>query len=65
MGKTTILMAEDHKLMRVGLKSIFEDYDDLDVIAEAQTGVEAVKLAKRSDGASFPGRTSASVWAPR
>jgi len=46
MGKTTILMAEDHKLMRVGLKSIFEDYDDLDVIAEAQTGVEAVKLAK-------------------
>jgi len=46
MGKTTILMAEEHKLMRVGLKSIFEDYDDLDVIAEAQTGVEAVKLAK-------------------
>ena len=46
MGKTTILMAEDHKLMRVGLKSIFEDYDDLDVIAEAHTGVEAVKLAK-------------------
>jgi len=46
MSKTKILMAEDHKLMRVGLKSILEDYEDLDVIAEAQTGVEAVKLAK-------------------
>ena len=45
-NKTKILMAEDHKLMRVGLKSIFEDYDDLDVIAEAETGVEAVKMAK-------------------
>lgn len=46
MSKTKILMAEDHKLMRVGLKSILEDYEDLDVIAEAETGVEAVKLAK-------------------
>ncbi|MCR4880394.1 MAG: response regulator transcription factor [bacterium] len=45
-NKTKILMAEDHKLMRVGLKSIFEDYDDLDVVAEAETGIEAVKLAK-------------------
>ena len=44
--KTKILMAEDHKLMRVGLKSIFEDYDDLEVVAEAETGIEAVKMAK-------------------
>ncbi len=44
--KTKILMVEDHKLMRVGLKSIFEGYDDLDVVAEAENGVEAVKLAK-------------------
>ncbi len=44
--KTKILMVEDHKLMRVGLKSIFEDYEDLDVVAEAENGVDAVKLAK-------------------
>ena len=44
--KTKILMVEDHKLMRVGLKSIFEGYEDLDVVAEAENGVEAVKLAK-------------------
>ncbi|MCQ2958081.1 MAG: response regulator transcription factor [Candidatus Gastranaerophilales bacterium] len=44
--KTKILMAEDHKLMRVGLKSIFQDYDDLDIIAEAENGKDAVKLTK-------------------
>lgn len=44
--KTKILMAEDHKLMRVGLKSIFQEYDDLDVIGEADNGIDAVKLAK-------------------
>ncbi len=44
--KTKILMVEDHKLMRVGLKSILEDYSDLDVVAEAENGAEAVKLAK-------------------
>ena len=44
--KTKILMVEDHKLMRVGLKSIFEDYPDLEVIAEADNGIDAVKLAK-------------------
>ena len=47
MSSTTkILMVEDHKLMRVGLKAIFEDYDDLEIIAEAENGVDAVKLAK-------------------
>ena len=45
-NKTKILMAEDHKLMRVGLKSIISDYNDLEVIAEAEIGIEAVKMAK-------------------
>ena len=45
-NKTKILMVEDHKLMRVGLKAIFEDYDDLEIIAEADNGIDAVKLSK-------------------
>jgi len=44
--KTKILMVEDHKLMRVGLKSIFQEYKDFEVIGEADNGIEAVKLAK-------------------
>lgn len=43
-----ILLVEDHKLMRVGLKSLFEEHKELDVISEAQTGKEAVENYKIS-----------------
>ena len=39
-------MVEDHKLLRVGLKSLFEDFEDIKVISEAETGKEAVEKAK-------------------
>ena len=41
-----ILIVEDHKLMRVGLKSLFEDIGDFEVISQAQTGKEAVEKYK-------------------
>lgn len=41
-----ILLVEDHKLMRVGLKSLFEELDDLEVVSEAQTGKEAIEKYK-------------------
>ena len=44
--KIKILMVEDHKLLRVGLKAIFEEYPTLEVIGEAEDGVQAVKLAR-------------------
>ena len=43
-----ILLVEDHKLMRVGLKSLFEEHKELEVISEAQTGKEAVDNYKIS-----------------
>lgn len=45
-NKIKILMVEDHKLLRVGLKAIFEEYPNLEVIGEAEDGQTAVKLAK-------------------
>lgn len=36
-----ILIVEDHKLMRVGLKSLLEDYPEIKIVAEAQTAKEA------------------------
>jgi DNA-binding NarL/FixJ family response regulator len=42
-----ILLADDHTLMRRGLRSLLADEPDMDVVAEAQTGREAVKLAAR------------------
>ncbi|MDD3593576.1 MAG: response regulator transcription factor [Candidatus Gastranaerophilales bacterium] len=40
---TKILIAEDHKLLRVGLKAILDDHEDLEVIGEAENGKDAVK----------------------
>ena len=41
-----ILMVEDHKLMRVGLKSLFDDYNDLVIAAEAENGKETMEIIK-------------------
>ena len=46
MRKTRILLADDHKLMRSGLKLLIEQQPGLAVIGEAADGREAVALAK-------------------
>lgn len=43
-----ILLVEDQKLMRVGLKSLFEENGDLQVVSEAQYGKEALEKFKIS-----------------
>jgi len=37
-----VLMVEDHKLMRVGLRSLFEDFPEINIVAEAESGKEAL-----------------------
>ena len=41
-----ILLVEDQKLMRIGIKSLFYDYPEMDVIAEASNGKEAIEKSK-------------------
>jgi DNA-binding NarL/FixJ family response regulator len=43
--KTRILLADDHTLVREGLRMVLEAQPDLEVVAEAGDGVEAVQLA--------------------
>ena len=43
---TTILLADDHHLMREGLRSIIEGELHMDVVGQAGDGVEAVELAR-------------------
>lgn len=45
-AKIRILLADDHKLIRVGLKSLFSKYEDMAVISEAESGKEAVEKIK-------------------
>ncbi len=43
--KIRLLVADDHPILRQGLKRILEDEPDMEVIGEAGSGAEAVKLA--------------------
>ncbi len=48
MEKIRLLLADDHKMVREGLKAFFAPTDDFEVIAEAVDGVEAVEKASLS-----------------
>lgn len=43
---TRILLADDHTLMRQGLRHILESHADFEVVAEASSGIEAVQAAR-------------------
>jgi two-component system response regulator NreC len=45
--KIKVLIADDHTILRQGLRRILEAESDMDVVGEAATGVEAVKRAKQ------------------
>jgi DNA-binding NarL/FixJ family response regulator len=45
-GPTRILLADDHALVRRGVRLILDQESDLTVIAEAADGAEAVELAR-------------------
>jgi DNA-binding NarL/FixJ family response regulator len=47
--KTRILLADDHTLVREGLRMVLEAQPDLEVVSEAGDGVEAVQLALREN----------------
>jgi two-component system, NarL family, response regulator NreC len=42
-----ILLADDHALVRQGLRRILESHQDFEVVAEAGSGTEAVEQARR------------------
>ena len=43
--KTRILIADDHAVVRLGLTSLFSAQKDMEVVAQAKNGEEAVRLA--------------------
>lgn len=45
MERLRVLLADDHTLVRAGLRSLMERMDDVEVVAEAANGEEAVALA--------------------
>lgn len=44
MKKIRILLADDHTILRDGIRALLEDQDDIEVIGEAEDGQSAVKM---------------------
>lgn len=49
MNKTKVLLADDHALVRQGLRALIDAMPDAEVVAEASHGHEALALARRMD----------------
>ncbi len=46
-AKKRVLVAEDHQMLREGLKAILANRDDLEIVGEAVDGLEALRKVKR------------------
>jgi len=44
MNPIRVLLADDHALVRAGIRALLEQLDDIDVVAEASDGREALEL---------------------
>jgi DNA-binding NarL/FixJ family response regulator len=47
MKRITVLLAEDHTIVREGFRKLLESEEDIEVVGEAQTGRQAVELTKK------------------
>jgi DNA-binding NarL/FixJ family response regulator len=47
MKHIKVLLAEDHMIVRQGLRSLLEAEGDMEIVCEAETGREAVRLARQ------------------
>lgn len=45
MSKITVLLADDHSLVRKGFRRMLEDDPDVEVVGEASNGPEAIEMA--------------------
>jgi len=49
LGQIKVLLADDHKLVRAGIRSLLERLPDLEVVAEASDGLEAIRLVEENE----------------
>jgi DNA-binding NarL/FixJ family response regulator len=47
MNQIKIALVDDHKLVRNGIKSLLEEEDDIEVIAEGSNGFDAIDIVER------------------
>jgi len=47
MRRITVILADDHTVVRQGLRALLEAEEDMSVVGEAENGRQAVQMAKR------------------
>src|SRR5438874_4564836 len=47
MKRITVLLAEDHAIVREGFRSLLKHEPDIEVVGEAETGRQAVQLTRK------------------
>lgn len=47
--KLEIILVDDHKIIRVGLKAILESFDNIEVIGDVDNGLDLFKLLKKTE----------------
>jgi DNA-binding NarL/FixJ family response regulator len=47
--KIRLLLADDHQLMREGLKALIDKEDDMELVGEADNGFDTVKMAQETN----------------
>ena len=47
MKRIAVLLAEDHQIVREGFRSLLKHEGDIEVVAEAETGRQAVQLTRK------------------
>lgn len=63
MEKISVLLADDHRIIRDGLRQILADTDDMVVLGEAANGIEVMQLVREKEWGilvldiSMPGRS--------
>lgn len=58
-----IILADDHDLVRTGIRRILEDVDDFTILAEAKNGEDAVLLCRKKRArCGTHGREYARYW---
>lgn len=43
-----VLLVDDHELVRTGIRRLLEDFDDIEIMAEAENGEEAISLVRQN-----------------
>ena len=47
MSKIRVLLADDHSLFREGIRSLLNDQNDIEIVGEAEDGLEATQLVSQ------------------